>query len=309
MYSRSLLLVLYKFRGAVHTAWTLISLPLYWPNGSSEFIISQESDGFDVTFANYSSFQTTAGKGVIDNVPAILHHIMLGSRAPESTWNTARQSCLDWHPGFDYHLWTDENAATFVAEKFPDLKAMWDAYRLPIQRVDALRYMILHEYGGIILDMDLQCRRSLGPLRQFKFVAPAAHPTGFSVSFLMASRANEFVGNILQNLKTYDRNWFYLPYVTVMFSTGGHFASALHARLPNRAESKILSGPLSNPKLHSLNGQAVTPIFNHLGSSSWHSFDGWFLMLLGRHIKLACILGGISVSVFTDIDNLWDRCR
>lgn len=73
--------------------------------------------------------------------------------------------------------------------------------------------------------MDLECRRSLGPLRQFKFVAPAAHPTGFSVSFLMSSKHNEFVAEIIRKLKMYDRNWFGLPYVTVMFSTGGHFAS------------------------------------------------------------------------------------
>jgi len=78
---------------------------------------------------------------------------------------------------------------------------------------------------GAILDMDLRCRRSLGPLRRFDFVAPAAHPTGFSVGFMMTSKRNEFVGRLVQNLQPYNRHWLLLPYSTVMFSTGCHYAS------------------------------------------------------------------------------------
>jgi inositol phosphorylceramide mannosyltransferase catalytic subunit len=73
--------------------------------------------------------------------------------------------------------------------------------------------------------MDLKCRRSLGPLRRFDFVAPAAHPTGFSVGFMMASQHNEFVGALVRNLANYNHHWLLLPYPTVMFSTGCHFAS------------------------------------------------------------------------------------
>lgn len=141
---------LWCFRDAAYAAWTLVSLPLYWGNGSSEFLISQEHDGFDLTFANYSKTQTSAGKGLTDHVPPVIHHIMLGSRKPAANWDVARKSCLDWHPApeFEHILWTDENAGPFVAEKFPDFKPTWDAYKLPIQRVDTLRYMILYEYGG-----------------------------------------------------------------------------------------------------------------------------------------------------------------
>jgi len=73
--------------------------------------------------------------------------------------------------------------------------------------------------------MDLQCNRALGPLRRFDFVAPAAHPTGFSIGFMMASPRNEFVGELVHNLERYNRHWLGLPYPTVMFSTGCHYAS------------------------------------------------------------------------------------
>jgi mannosyltransferase OCH1-like enzyme len=73
--------------------------------------------------------------------------------------------------------------------------------------------------------MDLECKRAFGPLRRFEFVAPAAHPTGFSIGFMMASRGNEYVRQLVKNLARYNRNWLGLPYPAVMFSTGCHYAS------------------------------------------------------------------------------------
>ncbi|KAL0932542.1 putative glycosyl transferase [Colletotrichum truncatum] len=269
-------------RKILHAALTLIFLPFTWGHNASQFLISQDVDGFDVTFANYSRMQETAGSSYQDKIPPILHHILLENPAAATKWQHARQSCLEMHPGWETHFWTDAKAEQFVAEKFPALKNMWDGYRFPIQRIDALRYFILYEYGGVVLDMDLQCRRSLGPLRRFEFVAPAAHPVGFSNGFMMASRGNKFIKDIIAHLETYNRHWFGLAYPTVMFSTGCHFASTIHALQRNRSTLKILSGPKNNIKLHQLNGAASTPLFNHLGSSSWHSFDAAFIVLLGH---------------------------
>lgn len=80
-------------------------------------------------------------------------------------------------------------------------------------------------YAGAVLDLDLSCKRSLGPLRRFDFVAPAAHPRGFSIGMMLSSPNNTFVRDLVDNLPKYNRAWFFLPYVTVMFSTGCHYAS------------------------------------------------------------------------------------
>ncbi|CAM1505633.1 Fc.00g112700.m01.CDS01 [Cosmosporella sp. VM-42] len=294
---------IWHFSEVLRLTWPIVSLPLKWHTNESEWLISEENDGFDLTFANYSIHQTTAGEGYEDKVPAVLHHIMLGTGKPKDHWNEARQSCMDFYPGWEFMLWTDEMAQKLVAEKFPDFKATWDGYQLPIQRVDTLRYMILYEYGGIILDMDIQCKRALGPLRRFEFVAPAAFPTGFSVSFLMSSKHNEFIKALVDKwLKLYDRNWFWTPYATVMFSTGGHFASQIHVMWPKRADLKILAGPKDNPKLHSINGPVSTPLFNHLGSSSWHSYDGLFITSIGKYgkwIGLGAVVGLVGILLYT----------
>lgn len=138
---------------------------------------------------------------------------------------------------------------------------------------------------GVILDMDLQCKRALGPLRRFDFVAPAANPTGFSIGFMMAEKGNEFVGELVANLKRYNRHWLGLPYPTVMFSTGCHYASTIHAFFRgDRSKLKILGGTKDNKKLHMLSGPVNTPLFKHLGSSSWHSYDAAMIVNLGKSV-------------------------
>lgn len=34
--------------------------------------------------------------------------------------------------------------------------------------------------------------------------------------------------------------------------------------------------------MHRLNGDVITPLFHHLGASSWHSFDAALIVSLGR---------------------------
>lgn len=301
------LVAVFLFRDVVHQTWALVSLNLHWHHNKADFVLSAERDNFDVTFANYSTNQLTAGAPYKDVVPPILHHIALGTTRDQwrPAWEEALQSCVDLHPDWETRLWTDEDAVPFIEEKFPELKEMWDTYPYPIERIDALRYMILYEYGGAILDLDMRCRRSLGPLRRFSFVAPEAHPTGFSISFLMTSKHNAFVGEILRNLPVYNKRWFGLPYAAVMFSTGGHFASVLHTLQPDRSESKVLPGPL-----HSLNGRVTTPLFEHLGSSSWHSYDAQLITLLGNAHLVPIFFGiGIALALFVRRKMILRRLR
>jgi len=143
------ILILAYFRSNLSVALVISSTPIRWNHGSSGFLISEERDNFDVTFANYSESQQTALPDYPDLAPPILHHIALGHGQQREGWLDARQSCLQLHADWESHLWTDLNAHQFVQEHFPNLKEMWENYKYPIQRVDALRYMVLYEYGGM----------------------------------------------------------------------------------------------------------------------------------------------------------------
>jgi hypothetical protein len=143
----------------LHPAWLLLTLPLRWgtrgPYAMSHppYFIQNGPDGkdFDLTFAKYDTTQLDAGDGHSNSIPAILHHIILGNQTLDTVrkdWQDARQTCLDLHPGWEVHTWTDEKARALVDTKFPALKETWDSYPYLIERVDALRYMVLHEFGG-----------------------------------------------------------------------------------------------------------------------------------------------------------------
>ena len=150
------LLGLYATRDALYDAYTLAALPFRWGHHANRFYISQERDGFDLTFGNYSSDQLSAeDQGYQDKVPAVLHHISLGGGGSSGLaktrdrWMEVRQSCLDIHRGWEARMWTDEAADAFVEAEYPELWDMWKyGYRFPIQRIDALRYMVLYRYGG-----------------------------------------------------------------------------------------------------------------------------------------------------------------
>jgi len=291
-------------------AFALAMLPLRWRSYSADSIISEARDNFDITFANYPANQS-AHDDSLNPIPPILHHIHLGNGSARPEWLAARADCLRYHENWEVYLWNDSNAGGFVQENYPHLKKMWDSYRYPVQRVDALRFMVLFKFGGVVLDLDLACKRSLEPLRKFDFVAPAAHPTGFSIGMLLASPNNPFIGELVRNLPIFNRAWFFLPYATVMFSTGCHYASTIFTLQGNRRDLRILAGPSSDPRMHTLNGDVNTPLFRHLGTSSWHDFDAVLINSLGHLDKCALLLGGLlfaAASIFTVCAIRW-ICR
>lgn len=157
----SVLFALYYFWSSINTALVIIRTPFVWSRSYGDFVISQERDNFDVTFLNYSRTRDTCMPEYEDLIPPILHHISLGNREPDPKWLDAKQSCDNYHPGWESYVWTDGNAAKFVEEYFPDYKGMWDSYKFPIERIDALRYMVLYVYGGmafsIIFILSLIC--------------------------------------------------------------------------------------------------------------------------------------------------------
>ncbi|PWY73057.1 glycosyl transferase [Aspergillus heteromorphus CBS 117.55] len=269
--------------------YLLLRLPFVWKASSVDAVISLQRDGFDLTFAAYESNYTVTDP----LIPARLHHVHLGGQLPRAEWSAAREECIKRHPNWEVFLWDDRNASHFVQNRYPHILTMWEGYPYLVQRVDALRYMILHTYGGAILDFDLACKRSMEPLRQFEFVAPAANPVGISIGMMLASPNSSYVGDLVRNLPRYNLRWSFLPYITVMFSTGCHYASTIYTLQANTSPLRILAGPPSIPKLHMLNGYVDTPLFRHLGSSSWHQQDARLIKAFAnvdQRISFAVIL-------------------
>ncbi|RAH81752.1 hypothetical protein BO86DRAFT_399588 [Aspergillus japonicus CBS 114.51] len=137
-------------------------------------------------------------------IPRIIHRTWrhLPSAIP-SEWSNATTSCQAQNPSTSTHQ--------FIARHFPWYLAAYTDHLLPMQRVDALRYVLLWHYGGVFLDPELGCRRSLEPLlsaenvQQGTVLLPQRWPYGVGAEMIASPPEHPFV--IKLALAVHDRRY------------------------------------------------------------------------------------------------------
>jgi mannosyltransferase OCH1-like enzyme len=157
--------------------------------------------------------------------------------APHSAELTAGWKAL--HPGWTYKLWTDEECLAFVSAVYPEFLARYKSFPYAIQRFDAVRYLILHTYGGVYLDLDMLPLKTLTFLETCnEFVlskepaeAAAIHGRDFIVSnaFMASPPQHKFIQYLIQDMLTHvssfkDRN------THILDTTGPFFMSRVYKR-------------------------------------------------------------------------------
>ena len=200
-------------------------------------------------------------------------------------------------------LWTDASAREFIADQYSWFLDTFDGYTYPIQRADAIRYFVLHHYGGVYIDLDIGCVRPLDSLLVYPVILPRTIPVGVSNDLMFSEKGHPFMAQTIHNLVTFDHSWV-LNYPTVMFSTGPMFLSAQYglytASHPPTAEypggevrilPKSLYGKNAKPE------EAPHSYFTHYYGSSWHADDAAFIGFLGKWGKILMWVG-LVVLVF-----------
>jgi mannosyltransferase OCH1-like enzyme len=92
-------------------------------------------------------------------IPRIFHQIWLGPDPFPKQYEAFQGSWLRCHPGWELRLWSEDDLP-------PDLerREVYERLRQPAERSDVLRLELLHRHGGIYLDADFECVRSIEPL-------------------------------------------------------------------------------------------------------------------------------------------------
>lgn len=96
-------------------------------------------------------------------IPHILHQTWKTTELPPA-WQRNADTWQQMHPDWEHRLWTDEMNRELVAEHYPELLPAYDGYTYPIERADAARYCMLHRFGGVYADLDIECLRPLDSL-------------------------------------------------------------------------------------------------------------------------------------------------
>lgn len=200
----------------VHMVWTLLTL----------LFVSGASDA--ITKAELPAPGSSRMNDRPQMIPKIVHQTYKNETIP-AVWKEAQQSCITLHKpedGWEYKLWTDDVMDEFIKQEYPWFLETFEGYKHPIQRADSIRYFVLSHFGGIYVDMDDGCNRSLEPLLSYPAWARKTVPTGISNDALGSVPGHPFFMRVVDELQNYDRSWI-LPYITVMGSTGPLFLSII----------------------------------------------------------------------------------
>jgi len=107
-------------------------------------------------------------------IPRIIHQVWFqfpnGAAEPPATYDEMRASWVEKHPEWEVKLWTSSMARAFLKEHYPEALPIFDGYKKEILRVDAIRYFLLHFWGGFYVDCDTSCLVGLEALTSEKVV-------------------------------------------------------------------------------------------------------------------------------------------
>jgi Sulfotransferase family/Glycosyltransferase sugar-binding region containing DXD motif len=92
-------------------------------------------------------------------IPTIFHQIWLGPDPLPDEYAGYQQTWLQHHPGWELRLWTEENLPEGLRR--PEA---YERLRAPAERANVLRLELLWRLGGVYVDTDFACLRSIEPL-------------------------------------------------------------------------------------------------------------------------------------------------
>lgn len=229
-------------------------------------------------------------------IPKIIHQTWKTTKIPDK-WKDSVSSCKNVNKDFKYILWTDESMNKFVEKSYPDFYKIYKSYKYHIQRCDAFRYLVLYKYGGVYLDMDIGCNKSIKDLLHYNIVL-AKSPnidSFYTNAFFMAKPKHPFLKFCVDNLKNYVDSYSYFgKHIHVMNSTGPLF---LTNRL-NDYNDKILNMYVLEKKefagdctVCNENVCKGGEYFIHVPGNSWHEMDSTvYNWLMCHYTKIGILL-------------------
>jgi len=98
--------------------------------------------------------------GTRGKIPMIIHQLVKNKNLIKSQ----EQSCLAWqrlHPGWYHILWTESDVMDYIKIYHPAFVSTFEGFLMDSQRLEAFRYFVLHDYGGLCTDVNCTPKQSL----------------------------------------------------------------------------------------------------------------------------------------------------
>ena len=202
----------------------------------------------------------------------------------------------DW-----YHIeWNKEMSNMLVKTYYLEYYDMYTNYKYEIQRCDAVRYMILHRYGGLYADMDYFCNKPFDEVfEKYKaslYLVQTPNMSGDYVSnSLMYSIPNHIFWKFLLLGMEQSRNspMYYTKHLQIMYESGPGILNRIYQK--NKIQYKLNSWPYKyfqpygiTDSIMSLKNDDVYAI--HISDKCWNSIDTEIIVLLCVEWKIFMFL-------------------
>jgi len=104
-------------------------------------------------------------------IPKIIHHTYVNESALpwrlsmfRQTWPFVLSRAWQQPGGWSSMFWSDDDNRKLIRDNYPWFLETYDSYEEVISRVDAARIFMLHKYGGVYSDLDIELLRNPAPL-------------------------------------------------------------------------------------------------------------------------------------------------
>ena len=229
-------------------------------------------------------------------IPKIIHQTWKNNDIPEK-WKISHTEWQRLHPDWIYHLWTDSEIRSYIAEHHPDLLILHDSYKYPIQRADMIRYIVLYDFGGLYSDLDLYPTKNIESYLNHltDYVVYSANSNYFTNAFMVAKKHSPVFLDVIKGLSDPKPWWAIGKHLHVMTSTGPMlFHRILKA---TKHTYSVLPQAVFNPYSVADNLEEVKEgtCIRTLEGSSWHSWDSTLYNIIFRNKEL---FTGIGIAFF-----------
>jgi inositol phosphorylceramide mannosyltransferase catalytic subunit len=94
-------------------------------------------------------------------IPRVFHQIWVGPEPLPEEYARYQETWLAHHPGWELRLWTEDTLPDGLGRT-----EVYERLRAPAERANILRLELLSRDGGVYVDADFECLRSIEPLIQ-----------------------------------------------------------------------------------------------------------------------------------------------
>jgi len=192
-------------------------------------------------------------------IPKIIHQIWEGKTEPVPEFlSQLSETWKNHHPHWQYEFWDFVRMEKFVEEYFPEFSETYYSYRYPVQRWDAIRYLILYKIGGLYVDFDYDCLEPFDAYlaengKCYFPIEPESHSRAFGEglffnnALMLSPPGHSFFERIISHLKTTPTKYTQSKFRDVLSSTGPLMLSALYEKYEDKSSVGFLEHELVSP--------------------------------------------------------------